>query len=130
ARVWCGARKRCGLRLGNGTRDMNEPTPARVIGSEVAWTGWRPATEQAAAPRPDAVRPEMAVGRGTISGTTGSDEAKRAAPGVAATPAAVFPTSYARFAIDAETQRLSIKIVDLVTDEVIREIPSEQVQRI
>ncbi len=42
---------------------------------------------------------------------------------------AVFPTSYARFAIDSETQRLSIKIVDAVTDEVIREIPNEQVQR-
>ena len=40
---------------------------------------------------------------------------------------ATFPTSYARFEIDAKTQKLSIKIVDAVTDEVIREIPSEQV---
>jgi hypothetical protein len=43
---------------------------------------------------------------------------------------AVFPTSYARFEINPKTQRLSIKIVDVATDEVIREIPSEQVQRI
>jgi len=43
---------------------------------------------------------------------------------------AAFPTSYARFSINAETQRLSIKIVDAVTNEVIREIPSEEVQRI
>jgi hypothetical protein len=43
---------------------------------------------------------------------------------------AAFPTSYARFSIDSKTQKLSIKIVDAVTDEVIREIPPEQVQRI
>lgn len=43
---------------------------------------------------------------------------------------AAFPTSYARFAINPETQRLSIKIVDAVTNEVIREIPPEQVERI
>lgn len=43
---------------------------------------------------------------------------------------ATFPTSYARFSINPETQRLSIKIVDAVTEEVIREIPPEQVQRI
>jgi len=43
---------------------------------------------------------------------------------------AAFPTSYARFEINAKTQKLSIKIVDALTDEVIREIPSEQVQRI
>jgi hypothetical protein len=43
---------------------------------------------------------------------------------------AAFPTSYARFAINPDTQRLSIKIVDAVTNEVLREIPPEQVQRI
>ena len=43
---------------------------------------------------------------------------------------AAFPTSYARFSINPDTQKLSIKIVDAVTDEVIREIPPEQVQRI
>jgi hypothetical protein len=43
---------------------------------------------------------------------------------------AAFPTSYARFEINPKTQRLSIKIVDAATDEVIREIPPEQVQRI
>lgn len=45
-------------------------------------------------------------------------------------PEATFPTSYARFSINAETQRISIKIVDALTDEVIREIPAEEVQRI
>ncbi len=43
---------------------------------------------------------------------------------------ASFPKSYARFSINAETQKVSIKIVDAVTDEVIREIPPDQVQRI
>lgn len=43
---------------------------------------------------------------------------------------ATFPTSYARFSINAETQRLSIKIIDATTDEVIREIPPEKVQSI
>jgi hypothetical protein len=43
---------------------------------------------------------------------------------------AAFPSSYARFSINPDTQKLSIKIVDAVTDEVIREIPPEEVQRI
>ena len=43
---------------------------------------------------------------------------------------AAFPTSYAQFSINPETQRLSIKIVDAATNEVIREIPPEQVERI
>ncbi len=43
---------------------------------------------------------------------------------------ASFPRSYAQFEINKETQRLSIKIVDAATNEVIRVIPSEEVQRI
>lgn len=41
-----------------------------------------------------------------------------------------FPDSYAKFAIQPGSGALSIKIVDAHTDEVIREIPSEQVLKI
>lgn len=112
---------------------MNEPTSTRLGGPDVAWTGWRAAADQVDAPRPDAVRPEAAVGRADApnpSGPPSAPDHKDDAATVPENAAAVFPTSYARFAIDSETQRLSIKIVDAVTDEVIREIPSEQVQRI
>src|SRR4051812_1563843 len=43
---------------------------------------------------------------------------------------AAFPRSYAQFEMDKETQRLRIKIVDAETNEVIRVIPTEEVQRI
>jgi flagellar protein FlaG len=108
---------------------MYEPTPTRPMGSDVAWAGRRPGADPADAPRPDAVRPEAAVARGATPGTPGVPTAKDDVARVPATRDAVFPTSYARFAIDSETQRLSIKIVDAVTDEVIREIPHEHVQR-
>lgn len=55
-------------------------------------------------------------------------------PGVpgakSATHDATFPTSYAQFAINSKTHKLSIKIVDVATNEVIREIPPDQVERI
>ncbi len=38
--------------------------------------------------------------------------------------------SYAKFAVNPDTGALSIKIVNAQTDEVIREIPPERVQRI
>jgi hypothetical protein len=43
---------------------------------------------------------------------------------------ATFPRSYAQFEMDKETQRIRIKIVDAATNEVIRVIPTEEVQRI
>jgi hypothetical protein len=43
---------------------------------------------------------------------------------------AAFPRSYAQFEMDKETHRLRIKIIDAVTNEVIRMIPTEEVQRI
>ncbi|MCC7369089.1 MAG: flagellar protein FlaG [Chloroflexi bacterium] len=53
------------------------------------------------------------------------------APSVSeASKVATFPQSYARFSINEKTHRISIKIVDAATDEVLREIPSEEVQRI
>jgi flagellar protein FlaG len=92
------------------------------------------------APRPDAVRPDAAqavqVGRplpGTAAPGAGQEKAERvpSVPGSkGAARDATFPTSYAQFSINAETHRLSIKIVDAATDEVIREIPPEQVERI
>jgi hypothetical protein len=69
-----------------------------------------------------------------LPGSTGTSDTP---PDAERTPAtrdarrdAAFPSSYARFSINPDTQKLSIKIVDAVTDEVIREIPPEQVQRI
>lgn len=112
---------------------MNEPTAARPVGSDVAWTDWRATTTPSEAPRPDAVRPEAASGRVANIATenqAGKDTGGRSQDKPKESADAVFPTSYARFSIDSETQRLSIKIVDARTDEVIREIPSEQVQRI
>lgn len=55
--------------------------------------------------------------------------AKDARPKDAASDAA-FPQSYARFSINEHTHRISIKIIDAVTDEVLREIPADDVDRI
>jgi flagellar protein FlaG len=113
---------------------MNEPTVTRPIGSDAPWSGWSPAPGRGGAPRPDAVRPEAAQARRPLPGATGSSDAPADAerlPGAREPHRdAAFPSSYARFSINPDTQKLSIKIVDAVTDEVIREIPSEQVQRI
>jgi flagellar protein FlaG len=122
---------------------MNEPTAARSLGSDVTRSGWTPASDRADAPRPDAVRSEAAqaaqaaqVGR-TLPGSTRPGEAPdkvESVPGVpgakSAARDATFPTSYAQFAINSDTHKLSIKIVDAATNEVIREIPPEQVERI
>lgn len=117
---------------------MNEPTVTWAGGSEVARSGWSPAADRADAPRPEAVRAEAAQAVRPLPGAprppdaaaeVESDPGTRE-PSKEPTRDASFPTSYARFAINPETQRLSIKIVDAVTDEVIREIPPEQVQRI
>lgn len=119
---------------------MYEPTLTRLTGSDVTRSGWQAAPGRADAPRPDAVRSEAA--RAAIqplpgATATGASESPADADTWPELPGsrepkqnAAFPTSYARFAIDNETQKLSIKIVDAVTNEVIREIPPEQVQRI
>ena len=117
---------------------MNEQTVTRLGGSDVTLSGWTPATDRADAPRPDAVRAEAAQGVRPLPGAPRSPDAAAEAesdpgtrePSEESARDVAFPTSYARFAINPETQRLSIKIVDAVTDEVIREIPPEQVQRI
>jgi hypothetical protein len=130
ARRWCGA---CSTQdaIGNGTREMHETQVTWVSGPDVAPPSWPAGTDRAAPVRPEAAGPEAApVERpapeaGTPSAETDSRSSTRANTGDA-----TFPTSYAHFSIDAKTQKLSIKIVDAVTDEVIREIPPEQVQRI
>lgn len=130
-RLWCGARSSRAA-IGNETREMNEPQVTRISGPDAAsWSSY-----QAASGRSDAARPAPAPrepvpvekSRPTTTGTPSEPEERPAASdsGTEAT----FPTSYARFSINAETQKLSIKIVDSRTDEVIREIPPEQVQRI
>lgn len=113
---------------------MHEPTMTRTIGSDVSWSGRSTASDRGDAPRPDAVRSEAAPAGRPLPGATGASEAPNdgeRAPGTKEPRRdATFPTSYARFSINPDTQKLSIKIVDAVTDEVIREIPPEQVQRI
>ena len=117
---------------------MDEQTVTRMGGSDVSWSGWASAPDRADAPRPDAVRAEAAPAARPLPGSPrlpdGATEAEDL-PGL--TPRskesardAAFPTSYAQFSINPKTQRLSIKIVDAVTDEVIREIPPDDVQRI
>jgi hypothetical protein len=117
---------------------MNEQAVARIGGSDVSWSGWSTAPDRADAPRPDAVRLEAAQATLPLPGAHHEADAPAEHDGsidpIAGSQAhardAAFPTSYARFAINPETQRLSIKIVDAVTNEVIREIPPEQVERI
>jgi hypothetical protein len=110
---------------------MLEPTVTRtsgVSGSQPAW----PETIS----RPDAHvdvlgarHPGDAAGaRPTPQVQVGLDQA--ASADTAGVQDAAFPRSYAHFEINKETQRLSIKIIDAATDEVIRVIPSEEVQRI
>ena len=129
-RLWCGA---CSTQaaIENGTREMNEANVTRVSGPDVARPGWPAGFDRVDTARPVAARPEAApverpaTGPGTLPAEHDSRPSTRGN-----TNDATFPTSYARFSINAETQKLSIKIVDAVTDEVIREIPPEQVQRI
>ena len=116
---------------------MNEPTAARPIGPEVTRSGWPAGPDRADAPRPDAVRSEAALAAQAARALPGANrpgETTEKAASVPGTKSAVhdatFPTSYAQFAINAETHKLSIKIVDAATNEVIREIPPDQVERI
>jgi hypothetical protein len=113
---------------------MHEPTVTRMIGSDVLWSGRPTAADRTDAPRPDPVRSEAAQSGRPLPGSTGAPDAPADAERLPGTRDpqrdAAFPSSYARFSINPDTQKLSIKIVDVVTDEVIREIPPEQVQRI
>lgn len=127
-RLWCGA---CSPRaaIGNETREMNETQVTRVSGPDVVtWSSRQAASGQVDAARPAPVPRELVAAETGAAGTPVETDgrARTSDSGSDAT----FPTSYARFSIDAKTQKLSIKIVDALTDEVIREIPPEQVQRI
>jgi hypothetical protein len=92
---------------------MQESTASRSVGVADTW----PALPGAAS-RPDAQPQPQPEPNGPDD--AGADRPKDA----------TFPRSYARFEMNKETQRLCIKIVDAVTDEVIRVIPSDEVQRI
>jgi hypothetical protein len=107
---------------------MNEPQVSSVSGIDAAWSGRRAADGQADVPRPASVPRDSAGGR--PAGNEPKLESRDQPESGSRSHDAAFPTSYARFSIDAKTQKLSIKIVDAVTDEVLREIPPEQVQRI
>jgi flagellar protein FlaG len=94
---------------------MQESTASRPLGVDDTRPSW-PGAVSRPDPRP-APQPEPL----------------RESNGVADAPRpkdATFPRSYARFEMNKDTNRLSIKIVDAATDEVIREIPSDEVQRI
>jgi len=111
---------------------MNEPTVTRGVGQDVAWSNWQAAAaDRADAPRPDPARSEATPPARPLPGA--SEAPAVAARGPSAKDAgsdATFPQSYARFSINEHTHRISIKIIDAATDEVLREIPSEEVQRI
>ena len=98
------------------------------------WHVRQGAADRGDAPRPDAVRLEAAQAGRSLPGAPGASgtptDAERLPASREPSRDAAFPSSYARFSINPDTQKLSIKIVDAVTDEVIREIPPEQVQRI
>ena len=128
ARLWCGACPPRQAATGSGTLDMHESNMTRISGSDVAWPAWPAPSDRVDAPRPDVVRPETAWP--VPAEHPPADEAESRSVTTEKASAAAFPTSYARFSINAETQKLSIAIVDAATDEVIREIPPEQVQRI
>ena len=114
---------------------MNEPTVTRRIGQDVAWANWQAAAaDRADTPHPDAVRSEPMQAARPLPGSGGAADAPaevESAPSPkGAGKEAAFPQSYARFSINEKTHRISIKIVDAATDEVLREIPSEEVERI
>ena len=113
---------------------MQDARVTRVSGSDIARLDGPTTGGRVDAAHPEGLRPEPGQAVPSIPGPSrpsdGADaDGSRPRPAGKASPAA-FPTSYARFSIDAETQQLSIKIVDAVTDQVIREIPAEEVQRI
>jgi uncharacterized FlaG/YvyC family protein len=117
---------------------MSEQTMTGMVGSDNARSGWTPVSDRVDAPRPDADRSEAAQAVRPLPGSHRATDAQAEPESVAGTrdtakeaaAVATFPTSYARFEINPDTQRLSIKIVDAQTNEVIREIPPDQVQRI
>lgn len=117
---------------------MNEPTVTRGVGNEVAWTGWQAAADRGdrtETPQPDVVRSRTApvervpVPPAHVLGD-GQSEPEGVSSVMETSSATNVPQSYARFSINEKTHRISIKIVDAATDEVLREIPSEEVQRI
>ncbi|MGE3909703.1 MAG: flagellar protein FlaG [Chloroflexota bacterium] len=110
---------------------MDEPTVTRIHGADAARASWQAASDRADAPRPGPVRSEPAPLVRPVPGTAdASAEAESVPANREASRDATFPQSYARFSINEKTRQISIKIVDAATDEVLREIPSEQVQRI
>ena len=106
---------------------MHEPTVTRTLGAsgtQPAWpevAAWPDVTRTHRPDVPAATRPAPQAGDGHAEATQVDTAGPRDAS---------FPRSYAQFEINKETQRLSIKIVDAATHEVIRVIPSEEVQRI
>ena len=111
---------------------MSEPTVTRGVGQDVAWSHWQAAAaDRADAPHPDPVRSEPAQAARPLPGAADPAAVIESVPSTSdVTSDAALPQSYARFSINEKTHRISIKIVDVATDEILREIPSEEVQRI
>jgi hypothetical protein len=113
---------------------MNEPTVTRGAGQDVAWPGRQPAG-RVDLPHPDLARPDASNSpRPTPLPAPLPGDAPAAPERIPAfrdgQADATFPQSYARFSVNEKTHQITIKIVDAITDEVLREIPSEEVQRI
>jgi len=107
---------------------MYEPTVTRSLGSDSTRPVWPGATGRPDAPS-DGARPAPTPPPQPALQLPGQPDPADTFDTTASKDVA-FPRSYARFSINKDTQRLSIKIVDAVTDQVIREIPPEEVQRI
>jgi hypothetical protein len=96
---------------------MNEPTVARTSNGETARTGWPvPGVRSSVAPtprEPGRSVPELA-GVDRVDVSRGDSQTQ----------------AYAKFSFNEKTGAVSIRIVDVRTDEVIREIPPERVAEI
>src|SRR3954453_16370952 len=110
---------------------MYEPTVTRSLGTDGSWPDRSGATGRPDV-HTDGARPDAATAvhapPHAAAGPAPADTTHR--PGSSGSNDVAFPRSYARFEMIKDTQRLSIKIVDAVTDEVIRVIPAEEVDRI
>ena len=102
---------------------MHEPTMTRSLGADGARPAWPEIVSRPDA-QPDVIRPD----RQDVAPAVQADVA--AFVDTSGAEDAAFPRSYAQFEMDKETQRLRIKIIDAETNEVIRVIPTEEVQRI
>src|SRR6266536_5308518 len=103
---------------------MDEAMVTRTFGANGTQPAWPEVAGRTDAPA-DVTRthhPDVAGATRPVP-QSGDRSAEPAPVDAAGAKDASFPRSYAQFEINKETQRLSIKIVDAATNEVIRVIP-------